>query len=92
MTADGRVKHRTRANKGHIAAGVRRVGVIVIWWGHFQKGDSVKYIGKGFIRFDKEMPYATFIEYAGRHDAYIEYKKNRVLVYTHEIEAMEGGK
>ncbi len=51
----------------------------------FKKNDKVKYIGRGFIGFDVEKPYATFMEYSGSNEAYIKYQNHEVLVYRHEI-------
>ena len=54
----------------------------------FKQGDKVKYIGRGFLGFDRNIPYAVFQRYEGQQDAYIVYNKSdhETLVYIYEIE------
>lgn len=51
-------------------------------------GDTVIYIGKGFIGYDKENPYMTFIETDDNSpfDVWVEYKGIKMLVMDHEIQ------
>lgn len=54
----------------------------------FKKNDQVKYIGKGFLGFDKNKPIAVFKRYDGNHNTYVRFENtgNDILVFTHEIE------
>ena len=51
----------------------------------FEKGDAVKYTGRGFLNYDRTQPNATFENYEGSYDAYITYNGFKVLVYRYEI-------
>lgn len=55
----------------------------------FKQGELVKYIGTGFLSFDKSDPIAQFDCNDGPFDVYINYKGNRVLVYKYDIQAIE---
>lgn len=50
-----------------------------------RKGEKVKYIGKGFITFDKADTTMTYIGKDGRHDAKVVYKGMEMLVSDYEI-------
>lgn len=50
----------------------------------YREGDVVKYIGKGFIRFDNADRNMKILEIE-KHDLWVEYKGERMLVRTHEV-------
>jgi len=47
---------------------------------------KVKYIGKGFLGFDPQNPYAIFVSYCTNEDIIINYKKSKIKVRIWEIE------